>query len=101
MKKLDKVFYNCEWSLKELEQADKDHQTLQCMNEEDREDWEEGEFDSLMLLIDKSATTLEQAKYRHNLNKYIRNITIKDLSDKKKFILIMNLLDKELDDLPF
>ena len=70
------------------------------MNEEDRNDWEVGEFDSLMLLIDKSATTLEQAKYRHRINLYVRNMAIKGLSDKKKFLFILSLLDKD-NDLPF
>jgi hypothetical protein len=100
MKKLDKLFLNCEKSLAKLEQADSDNIALQCMNEEDRNDWEPGEFEALMLLIDKSAKTLEDAKTQHNIDRHIRDLAIKKLSDKKKYKLITQLLDKGLD-LPF
>ena len=100
MKKLDKLFLNCEKSLAKLEQADSDNIALQCMNEEDRNDWEPGEFEALMLLIDKSAKTLEDTKTQHNIDRHIRDLAIKKLSDKKKYKLITQLLDKGLD-LPF
>jgi hypothetical protein len=100
MKKLDRLFFNCEKSLSELKQADKDNITLKYMNEEDRNDWAKGEFDALMFLIDKSARNLENAETQHNIDRHIRNLAIEKLSDKKKLKLIMSLIDKDLD-LPF
>ena len=100
MKKIDRLFFNCEKSLSELKQADKDNITLKYMNEEDRNDWAKGEFDALMFLIDKSARNLENAETQHNIDRHIRNVAIEKLSDKKKLKLIMSLIDKDLD-LPF
>ena len=100
MKKLDRLFFNCEKSLSELKQADRDNVTLKYMNEEDRNDWAKGEFDALMFLIDKSARNLENAETQHNIDRHIRNVAIEKLSDKKKLKLIMSLIDKDLD-LPF
>ena len=100
MKKLDRLFFNCEKSLSELKQADRDNITLKYMNEEDRNDWAKGEFDALMFLIDKSARNLENAETQHNIDRHIRNVAIEKLSDKKKLKLIMSLIDKDLD-LPF
>jgi hypothetical protein len=100
MKKIDRLFFNCEKSLSELKQADRDNVTLKYMNEEDRNDWAKGEFDALMFLIDKSARNLENAETQHNIDRHIRNVAIEKLSDKKKLKLIMSLIDKDLD-LPF
>ena len=100
MKKIDRLFFNCEKSLSELKQADRDNVTLKYMNEEDRNDWAKGEFDALMFLIDKSARNLENAETQHNIDRHIRNLAIEKLSDKKKLKLIMSLIDKDLD-LPF
>jgi len=100
MKKIDRLFFNCEKSLSELKQAEKDNHSLQCMNEEDRINWAKGEFDALMFLIDKSCRLLEEAETQHNIDRHIRDVAIAELSDKKKFKLIMLLLDNDLD-LPF
>jgi len=100
MKKIDRLFFNCEKSLSELKQADRDNITLKYMNEEDRNNWAKGEFDALMFLIDKSDVMLQDAETQHNIDRHIRDVAIAELSDKKKFKLIMLLLDNDLD-LPF
>jgi hypothetical protein len=100
MKKLDKLFFNCEKSLADFQNADKDNIALKLIYEQDRKEWEQGEFDALMLLIDKSAKTLDDAETQHNIDRHIRDLAIKKLSNKKKYKLITQLLDKDLD-LPF
>ena len=98
MSKLDRLFLNCEKSLSAQERAEENNLNLKLMNEEDRTQWQPGEWDALMITIDRSCTVLEDCERIHKANLRLRDEAIKDLSNKKKYQLILSLISV---DLPF
>jgi len=96
MKKIEKLLAECQKSLVEVRDSNETLNSLKLMNEEDRTQWVEGEWDALMFTIDRAYKVYEDATKRHWINNHLRDEAIYKLSSEKKTELILSLLDVEL-----
>jgi len=98
MSRLDELFNNVQRLQVQYSEAIEFNISLKLMNEEDRNDWEKGEFEALMFIIDKSASNICDIEDALKTAIKDRDKAIKELSGKEKYKLILSFLD---DSLPF
>ena len=96
MSRLDELFNNVQRLQVQYSDAIELNISLKLMNEEDRNDWEKGEFEALMFIIDKSAANIDNIEAELDTAIKDRNKAIKELSGKQKHKLILSFLDETL-----
>ena len=98
MSRLDELFNNVQRLQVQYSEAIELNISLKLMNEEDRNDWDKGEFEALMFVVDKSYSNICDIEAELDTAIKDRNKAIKELSGKQKHKLILSFLDE---DLPF
>ena len=96
MSRLDELFNNVQRLQVQYSEAIEFNISLKLMNEEDRNDWEKGEFEALMFIIDKSASNICDIEDALKTAIKDRDKAIKELSGKEKYKLILSFLDYSL-----